>query len=136
MHLSLTTLALIFSFSSTLLAAPQKPSPLTPRAAPQNPTNLLLSSPSVLNGTSLRTYSVPFGLTCYNSDFDRAYINYDSCRLTFYHLSGEHSYREDRPYTSRNPRQVGEGKNCDIKVWKGPENVAVNDQYVTAMAAW
>lgn len=150
MHFPLIILALTFSLSSILLAAPQISIPLTGRAAPRTPTDLLLLSspsssspfpsrllsPSVLNNTSPLTYSVPFGLSCYNSEFDRAYINYDTCLPLLFSLSHEDSYRDDKQYISRNPRRLAEGKECEIKVWKGPENVAVNDQYVVAMAAW
>ena len=86
--------------------------------------------------TTVSAFFLPFGISCYNSDFRRTRIAYDTCLPLLNRVSHENEYRLPKTYTSINPFRWVETPDCEIQVWRGPVVTTVTDQYIAGMVAW
>ena len=95
-----------------------------------------ITLPSQTVNTTVPAFYLPFGISCYNSDFRRTSISYNTCLSLLNGISHKNDYRQPKTHTSINPFRWAETPDCEVQVWRGPVPTTVTDQYIAGMVAW
>lgn len=136
MYMSSVAMFWVLAFGSISFAATSANMSKTAfnRDAPKPQGHITL--PSQTFNTTASAFIYPFGISCYNADFRRTRIAYDTCLPLLNSISHENDYRQPKTHTSINPFRWVETPDCEVQVWRGPVPNTVTDQYIAGMVAW
>ena len=136
MYISTIAMFWVLAFNSISFAArsADKSNMVLNRDSQQSQGHITL--PWQTHNTNVSAFILPFGISCYNSDFRRTRIAYDTCLPLLNRVSHDSDYRQPKTYTSVNPIRWVETPDCEIQIWRGPVPTTVTDQYIAGMAAW